>query len=556
MIEHINFRVFDGRSESAVQVRGAAMTVFVGPNNSGKSLALREFQKAMAPAHNPLREDPPPHLIQSVRFSLPSGAVLAEMMAPYFIGETELEGHTFNKYLRPGMDFASLHNQATFAAYVRDSPRLGRELKEFFYIHLDGEKRLSLASSQPALSLSKRAKDLLNILFRNDALRERLRASIFAALGKHLVIDATEMSRLQLRLSERPPQDVLEERGIDSRALRFHEQTIAVEKMSDGIRAYIGILASLYSDSFRIISLDEPEAFLHPPLSRRLGWELASLAQERKAQVLAATHSPDFVAGCIESGMAVNIIRLTYDNKRSSVRLLAADTLAPLMMDPLLRTTGVMAGLFHRGVVVTEAASDRAFYDEINRRLIQDGSGGAESCLYLNAQNKQTAYRIARPLRQLGIPAAIIVDIDILKDGGSQWTNMMEAVNVPESRIQSLAMLRSSLKTKFEASGRNMKRDGGKNLLSPEDQEAFQSFIDQLAEYGVFVVPTGELESWLQSLGATGHGSEWLMDIFERMGSERSSSGYVRPTAGDVWDFVRRVNAWLGQPDRKGIPKA
>jgi hypothetical protein len=36
------------------------------------------------------------------------------------------------------------------------------------------------------------------------------------------------------------------------------------------------------------------------------------------------------------------------------------------MRNPLLRSTGVLSGLFYEFVIVTEADADRAFYQEIN----------------------------------------------------------------------------------------------------------------------------------------------------------------------------------------------
>jgi hypothetical protein len=71
---------------------------------------------------------------------------------------------------------------------------------------------------------------------------------------------------------------------------------------------------------------------------------------------------------------------------------------------------------------------------------------------------------------------------------------------------------------------------------------------------GVFIVPVGELERWLAHLGVKGAKHAWLSQIFERMGSNPADSGYVRPTEGDVWAFLRRIGKWLRDPNRKGVP--
>jgi hypothetical protein len=104
-------------------------------------------------------------------------------------------------------------------------------------------------------------------------------------------------------------------------------------------------------------------------------------------------------------------------------------------------------------------------------------------------------------------------------------------------------------------SGRDMKRHGGIAILSESDREAATNLLRQLGEYGIFIVPTGELESWLKYLGISGHGSEWLIRVFERMREDAESEGYVKPSEDDVWEFISQVRGWLLEPGRKGIPR-
>jgi hypothetical protein len=60
-----------------------------------------------------------------------------------------------------------------------------------------------------------------------------------------------------------------------------------------------------------------------------------------------------------------------------------------------------------------------------------------------------------------------------------------------------------------------MKRDGGLDLLLGSDKEAAYNVLERLSEYGLFAVPRGELESWLRSLGASGKGPDWRIDVFQ-----------------------------------------
>jgi hypothetical protein len=91
-------------------------------------------------------------------------------------------------------------------------------------------------------------------------------------------------------------------------------------------------------------------------------------------------------------------------------------------------------------------------------------------------------------------------------------------------------------------------------VLAGTEAEAAENLLSQLAEYGMFVVPGGELESWLKGLGATGHSPGWLISIFEKMGEDPSQQDYVWPTQDDVWDFIGRIKNWVVAPARRGIP--
>ena len=219
--------------------------------------------------------------------------------------------------------------------------------------------------------------------------------------------------------------------------------------------------------------------------------------------------------GCVQSGVGVNIVRLTYDDEIATARLLKREKIVPLMRNPLLRSVGVLNALFYNAVVITESDADRAFYQEINERLLAaNDERGIRGCLFLNAQNKQTVWDIVKPLRELGILAAGVVDIDILKEGGKVWKKPLDGAFIPPLSHASLQAERNSLLQAFEATGKDMKMGGGIDLLSPSDQEACHNLFRQLSEYGIFIVKRGELESWLSKLDVDRTKSRWLLSVF------------------------------------------
>jgi ABC-type cobalamin/Fe3+-siderophores transport system ATPase subunit len=532
------------------------VTVFVGPNNSGKSKVLSEID-------------------QYCKNGKQTDTVILYDMS--FLGFPEDEAQKSIEHLRQR---ANPGESVSVGSVILDSRYGGRiqvnydslaqivqnpmtnvdAFCQWFLRHstliLDGRNRINLVNQQSAGDLLQPPRSAFQVLLRDDGKRREVRRIVYEAFGSYFVIDPTHLGHLRIRLSSRPPLDDMEERGIHEAAVQFHAQAGLIDQASDGVKAFTGIVTELMAGDPRVILIDEPEAFLHPSLASKLGLEVARASVNANKRVFVSTHSPNFVMGCIQSGAAVNIIRLTYREGVATARVLPSDEILELMRHPLLRSTGVLSGLFYEFVVVTESDADRAFYQEINERLLQfRPERGIPNCLFINAQNKQTIPTIIRPLRQLGIPAAGIMDIDVLKEGGTNWSNVLDGANIPAIAHESLAIMRASVKNAMDATGRDMKRDGGVEILAnAEERQATHDLLSRLAEYGVFVVPGGELESWLKSLGCAGHGPNWLIDAFEKMGADPGAPDYLKPSDGDVWAFISALKTWLANPNRKGIP--
>lgn len=548
MLEEVRFKAGPSPTAPPLSIRPAAITVLVGPNNCGKSVALREIEQLLVQDQKKSLS-----VVEGARFtSQKPGTSVLDLLRPAITAENAdriTVSNPFGKH-------RSLDIQRTQLAHY--GPHNWDGLLGIVNVaRLDGPSRLSLVEDQRAEDLLAAPQNHLARLFQDDGARARLRALIFDAFGKHLVIDPTSMGTLRIRLADRPPVDPSEEQSFDQRARDFHRGARLITEFSDGARAFTGLLAAVLSLTARVLLIDEPDAFLHPPLARKLGFHIAQLANERGAHVFAATHSSEFLMGCTEGSSSVEIVRLTYTAGVATARHLPSDDVQGLMKEPLTRSANVMAALFHEGAIVTESDNDRAFYQEVNHRLLAQNANaprrdGAAAALFLNAQNKQTVHRIIEPLRRLGVPAAAIVDIDVLKEGGKVWSNFLRGANVPEVTRAGLEAARANLAARFKQGGKDMKRDGIE-ALGIADREACLDLFGQLGAYGLFVVECGELERWLGHLGIGGKAPDWLISMFDRLGADPDAPGYVTPSTGDVWDFVRKVAAWLRDPRRKGM---
>jgi len=211
---------------------------------------------------------------------------------------------------------------------------------------LDGSGRISLVNPQTAGDLRQKPHSSLQLLYRDRIKRLEVRRIVQEAFDCHFVVDPTHLGLLRIRLSSRAPANDIEEQGIHEEAFRFHENASRSSRPVMALRRFVGIVTEMIAGDPRIILVDEPEAFLHPSLSRLLGYEVSRAAKSAEKRVFASTHSPAFVMGCIQSGAPVNIVRLTYRGGVSTARLLPSAEILKLMRHPLLRSTNVLAGLF------------------------------------------------------------------------------------------------------------------------------------------------------------------------------------------------------------------
>ena len=560
LIEALRLKSGAQGSSTPLEFQAATVNVFVGPNHSGKSLLLREMQTAI---QHPDRA-PSWKVLDKFEFGIldPSAKNgLARRLREDAKPDPSNPNHV--QMSRGGKGWTIPVHLFEAAALdlpeFRDLPAdewLRDYLMSDIFLMLGGMERLSILQAAARGNLLVPSLHVLGKLFQNDMKRSVVQKIVRNAFGSTLVIDAFGESSLEVKLSESQPASGIE-RSLSEEAGNFFRAAVDINEMSDGIKAFSGMVAAVVAHDARLILIDEPEAFLHPQLCATLARELCGQARKSNQQLFIATHSAAFLMGCVQAGLDLNIVRVTYRKHVATSRVLAQQQLVPLMRQPLLRSVGALAGIFQEAVVVTESASDRAFYDEINHRcVVAEHRGGIPECLFLNAQNWQTTARIIAPLRRLGIPAAAIVDLDILRDSaGSSFQTLMEAAHMPPGTRTSLGQLRGALHKQITASGANVKKLG-LDAFTGDGRRDANNFVDNLATYGIFVVPVGELERWLPNLKRHDYNEKngWLLRTFEAMGEDPDEHHYVRPGTGDVWDFLIKLEHWLHNPARLGIP--
>jgi len=95
---------------------------------------------------------------------------------------------------------------------------------------------------------------------------------------------------------------------------------------------------------------------------------------------------------------------------------------------------------------------------------------------------------------------------------------------------------------------------GGLVTLPASEQAVGAELFGELKEFGVFVCPVGELESWFGGQ-FVGHGKARFLDLaLSHLGDDPAAPTYLRPEGDDVWEFLDQIAIWTRNPDRAGIP--
>jgi predicted ATPase len=116
--------------------------------------------------------------------------------------------------------------------------------------------------------------------------------------------------QLALRVGSLPlPVPAVDNVSREYRAAMRALKPVAVQ--GDGMRSLLGLLLTLVAGVRKIVFVDEPEAFLHPPQAIALGRALGEIARKKGIQVILATHDRNILVGLLSDPGEVSVIRLT-----------------------------------------------------------------------------------------------------------------------------------------------------------------------------------------------------------------------------------------------------
>lgn len=534
-----------------VDLRDTDVIVIVGPNNSGKSCALRDINaRVCAPSRQAVLNTRVVTSLDVQRYGTEEEVwnLLRQIGAPAQGADDSLmlsvpgQGH--------GTRGARRHE---ILGWSQGDPNAS-PFHAYFVAHLSASNRQALSDPQQAIDFGRQSKfHPLHHLHQSRALRRRLEAAFKEAFDTEIGIDLHAGSIIPIHVgANTQPAD-----GEDERSERYRDRLRKYPRISeegDGIRSFVGILLHCMTAPTTVNIIDEPEAFLHPPQARILARMLCEY-RAPGSQLFLATHSTDILRGVLAAqGVRSAIIRLRREGTVNAVRTLAQDDINEVWADPVLRYSNILDGLFYEQVVVCEADGDCRFYQAIADALREpQGHGYLRDVMFTQAGGKGGIPKLVRSLKKLGVPVVAVADFDILRSGDqcrgilsamgidqaevrSDWqavrANIYQMGSAPVSAIkQSIRSLLDSVSDSDEQIRETVVRQI-KNELNPHigwqraktsgltilglgaPSEAGKNLLAALAAARFLVVPEGELESFCRS--APADKNEWVIHVLER----------------------------------------
>lgn len=532
-------RISDG---SVIDPPVSGVTIFVGPNNVGKSQCLRDIYGIM---------------------TQPSGYITKVVadVEPVRTGTLEefqsWAQENIPSFERNGVRFFYIHRggEVPEGNLKEHWEQIGKTaLGGTFTYHADGLSRLEAGNATPNIDLANEpALQPLQRAYVDPDFVKTLSDATHEAFGLRLIVDRYGGQRIHVRVGEGEPPVFEGDGGIPTKGyLNRLRELPTLEHQGDGVRSYVGLLLNVLGSPYKVILIDEPEAFLHPPQAQRLGQVLAE--RSKFQQVLMATHSSDILQGALKANTDVSVVRITREGAVNHAAVLEPAKVKELWNDPLLRYSNVFDGLFCDAVILCEGDADCRYYasvlDAVNDSSAHKPDQRPPQVLFTHCGGKSRMAMVIKALRAVSVPVICVPDFDVLRQK-SDYASIIEALGGSVSDYErDLAPLRSALndikipKQKEElrqeiegkledlademlaadmaqlrkllkiGSGWDRVKESGKSAVPAGGaSQHCTDLLSNLKKLGMHIVPVGETEGFVREVG--GHGPSWVARVQE-----------------------------------------
>jgi len=405
------------------------VVVFVGPNNAGKSAALREISAQFAGLDNP-------KIVKSAsRIKKGDAQQIEQLLDSY----SHLSfGDNYKQYKG--------YKYTVHVASTRPISLLWqRELSVFrsvFCLMIPTESRITDSNPADAIyTLNDPPSHPIHIIFKHDLIENRISGYFKRAFGQELIVFRGGGTKWPLLVGARPERKPYEDSTSESFVKKLLSSTVTLQDQGDGMRSFASVILHLLAPSTpSILILDEPEAFLHPPQARLLG-EIIATERSPRAQLFVATHSPDVLQGLLNVAPEhLRVLRIQREGNINRVRELDKSKAKQISNDPLMKYSSVLSGVFHKRVIVCEADADCMFYSSL-LDLPQVHGGQHPDVLFVHANGKHRMATLVEALTALDVRVDVIADIDLLREADTMG-RIIEALGGDWKALQPKSLTR------------------------------------------------------------------------------------------------------------------
>ena len=243
-----------------IPLLAGSLVLLVGPNNSGKSAALREIADWFAPD----QEQPKRLVLKSVQFTdMQTSQLLDEMGDVYPIIPLP-NGNVLIRF-----DGRNTHQMSRGGPLSHMYQIFRRALIQ----RLDTETRLTYANPAPRLDLFGDDAPSAGIhwLQKNEVIYQKVSGIVRAAFGSDLIINWGGGSTIGFHVGDAPAFNKENQDRVSADYLKSLNELPRLEQMGDGIRSFVATVVAAHVGRQPVLLIDEPDAFLHPPQAARIG---------------------------------------------------------------------------------------------------------------------------------------------------------------------------------------------------------------------------------------------------------------------------------------------
>ena len=373
-------------------------------------------------------------------------------------------------------------------------------------------------------------------------------------------LDDSQVVSLCFRLaSEFPEAD-----GDPVAKARQYEALERLDDQSDGFHEVASIVLGMLMSEGRMLLLDDPASHVSPAVATKLGKWIASHAERLHTQVIVATHNEAFLSGLVAGCNDVTLVPLVRQSTQTRVRSITPEAVGPLARSPFLADSEVVRCFFRQHVVVTQSDEDRAIYQMVAERLHNEAT-----VAFVHAHGQSNVAPVTQLLKAADLPVASIVDMDIFANEQA-FTELVTSVTGDpplatwlSTRDKIAKSISSSSKQAIREDAKDVEaflgkiqkgqgdlakesrlparqpeaawqaiRAQGLDALKEELRPWAEQLLDELQQKGIFVVPKGQLQGWID-FGGRQSREDWFFNAVHEM--------EIEECPGDLQVFVSQA---------------